>query len=113
MRPSGLSMGRGRMSSSWQRSQAGEPLLVYAQPAATDPATTNLMKSRRFEGILFSCFHKGDGTLAGAEPVPEHDHEQRKDENHGGDGIDLGRDAAAQPRPDLQRQGVIAANQEK
>ena len=53
------------------------------------------------------------GLRARAQAVPDQDEDDGEEKNDGGDGVDFGGDAAAQARPDFERQGVAAADEEK
>ena len=95
------------------------------QPAATEPATTNLMKSRREFGRCHAacsccCVRACSRRSCGSVPrlrvrmryqITMSATRDRKDER--GDGVDLRRDAAAEASPDFERQRIVAADQEK
>src|SRR5579864_8342347 len=87
------------------------------QPAVTEPATTNLMNSRRdcdmgLLGALEKFLRlRADGS--GAQAIPDDNQRDGYGENQSGDGVDLRRDAAAQASPDFQRQSIVAADKEK
>src|SRR6266436_2186243 len=87
------------------------------QPAVTEPATTYLMKSRREWDIgLLGMFKKFLGLRAdgsGAQAIPDNDQRDRHGENQCRDGVDFGRDPAAEASPDFQGQCVVTANEEK
>src|SRR5579859_1320592 len=86
------------------------------QPAATDPATTNLMKSLRFVviSVSISPSHRDRSFFrAHPQPVPTHNRDQRKNKNDAGDGVDLRRNPPPQPSPDFQRQRIVAPDQKK
>ena len=96
------------------------------QPAATEPATTNLMKSRRELGgscgcsCCCSCVAGCSRSSCGPAPrlrvrmryqITMSATDTRKNERR--DGVDLRRDAAAQAAPDFERQRVVSADEEK
>src|SRR6202789_1220018 len=106
--------GRGAVSAANSERSTGHP-------AAIDPATTYLIKSRRFVLISRSPSHRrfklGRNLYfsLGARPqsVPGHDCDQRKRKNDAGDCIDLRRDPSTQPSPDFERQSVVPSDQKK
>src|SRR4029077_3638771 len=87
------------------------------QPAVTEPATTNLMKSRRDwdMGLLrvFEKFLDLRADSSGAQAIPDDNQRDGHGENHREDGVDFGRDAAAQASPDLEGQGIVTADEEE
>src|ERR1700676_3286720 len=93
--------------------------LSIGHPEAMEPATTYLMKSRRVWDMgffLLGVFQKFLNFLAGgagANPIPDQNQNNGSGKNHGGDGVDLRGDAAAQAGPDFEREGVFAADEEE
>src|SRR3974390_56043 len=96
--------------------------LSPGQPEAIEPATPHLMKSRRVcdmrsfsLGLLrtFQKFLRFFAGGAGANLVPDQNQNHGDGENHSGDGVDLRGDATAQAGPDLEGQGVVAADEEE
>src|ERR1700730_10482747 len=87
------------------------------QPEATEPTTTNLMKSRRELAIaLLRSFEKilWLGTEAArAHAVPDDDQRYRNREDQRGDGVDFGSYAAAQASPNFERKSIVTADQKK
>src|ERR1017187_379940 len=83
------------------------------QPAATDPATTNLIKLLRSDCITLFSRCSGQDRLRRAEPIPQHDRQQRESEDRGGHGVDFGRNPTAQTRPDFERQRVVASDEKE
>src|SRR5947209_13763371 len=55
----------------------------------------------------------GMGFGAGSHAIPGYDRDERKQEDDGGNGIDFGRNAAAEAAPDFEGQGIVTADQEK